>query len=158
MTKDDDNNASIEDSLKEAQLEKIHLEIENLRKDKAWSKKFAVYIPLVTAALAVGGFLFGIFQFINEQQKERLAKEVEQGLKIDNQIRSNIEQILQFPSDKQQTISRTSFLLVDLQSLLDLKSQLELRPDIPQTSTAEDRKNTVSYSFISSITDDCNFD
>lgn len=158
MAEGNHENEPLEDRCKEAQLEKTYLEIENLKKENGWPKKLAVYLPLITAVLTVGGFLFGIYQFINEQRKERLAKEVEQILKIDNQILLNIEQILQFPGDKQQTISKVSFLLEDLKSLLLLKSNLEFTADTSKTVTSQDRNSIVSYSFINSIKEDCNFD
>jgi hypothetical protein len=163
MVKVNPEDKQLGDSLAAAQLEKLKLEIEHLKKNNGWEKRIALYTPLLSILIAVGGFLFGIYQFqrvqqvqqnqiIDEQQKDRLAREADQAIRVQNQIRSDVDQILLFPSDKQQTISKVSFLLEDL------KSYLELSADKLQTGASKNNKRSVSISLVNSVMNDCNFD
>lgn len=69
--KDKDND--LQHALSVAQLEKINLEIESLKRNGGVGS-LARYLPLLTTLIAVAGFLFGIYQFKN-QQAERLRAE-----------------------------------------------------------------------------------
>jgi hypothetical protein len=152
----------LDNSLAVAQLEKLKLEIEHLKNKDGWEKRVALYTPFLSVLIAVAGFLFGVYQFqrlqqvqqnqiINEQQNDRLAREAEQAIRVQNQIRSDVEQILQFPNDKEQTISKVSFLFEDL------KSYLDLNPDKLQTISSNN-KRSVSVTLVSSVMNDCDFD
>lgn len=146
-----------------ARLEKLNLEIEQLKKKRRWKKTLESYTPLISVLIAVGGGLVGIYQFqrqqqiqqdqiISEQQKDRLTREAEQASKIQNQIRSNINEILQFPSDEQQTTSKVSFLIEDLKSYLNLSS------DKSPTSWGQNNMRRVTRVLVSSVVGDCDFD
>jgi hypothetical protein len=63
----------LKDALNVAQLEKINLEIESLKRSKG-AAGLAHYLPLLTTLLAVAGFLFGIYQY-KIQHDERLRAE-----------------------------------------------------------------------------------
>lgn len=152
----------LEDLLTVAQLEKLNLEIANLKNKNSWDKRLALYTPIISVSIAVGGFLFGVYQFqrqqqiqqnqlIAEQQRERATKDAEQVLRIQNQIRSDVEQILQFPSDKQQTTSKVTFLLQDLKSYLELSEN-------NQTASSQNNKRSISATLVSTMVNDCNFD
>lgn len=145
-----------------ARLEKLNLEIEHLKNNGGRKKSLASYTPLLSVLIAVGGFLFGVYQFqrqqqiqqnqlVNEQQKERVTRDAEQSAKIQNQIRSDTDQILQFPKDQQQTISKVSFLLEDLRGYIMLASQRK-------TSSAQQDMRPVSIVLVRSVVNDCNFD
>lgn len=62
------------ESLRSAELEKTKLEVQglknNLSKKKGFSETFSSYLPLLTALIAVFGFLFGIYQFNMQQQQQ----------------------------------------------------------------------------------------
>lgn len=146
-----------------AQLEKLKLEIEQLKNNNGWEKAITSYTPLLSVLIAVGGFLFGIYQFqkqrqiqqtqiLIEQQKDRQTRERDQAIRIQNQIRSNVEQILLFTNDKQQTVAKVSFLLSDLKSYLEISAVEDLPVD------SEYRKESITASFVKSVIDDCNFD
>src|SRR5436853_1724545 len=115
-------------ALSAAQLEKLTLEIQSLRSKNRWEDRVARYLPVATVLIAVGGLLFGIIQFqrqqgtqqeasISAQQKDRAGQELDRRSRIQNQTRIDIDQLLQFTSDQQQTISRVLFLLRDLDTL-----------------------------------------
>jgi hypothetical protein len=120
-------------SLEAAQLEKLNLEIRALRKKSAWRDTVLQLTPALTVLVAISGFVFGIYQFHNGQEKAREIEQAGQRIKIQDQIRSDLDQIVQFTTDKKQTVSRVSFLLLDLDNLL------KPNPGDPD-STAKDRK------------------
>ena len=82
MTAGENPVVSMEKSLQAAQLEKLQLENEKLRgelaagqKAKPWYTKFSQVIPVITTLLAICGFLWGIFQYSDQQTKNRLSAE-----------------------------------------------------------------------------------
>jgi hypothetical protein len=165
MADERSQDASLTDSLAAAQLEKLLIEIQNLKKKNKWDNIVASYTPLISVLIAVGGFLFGIYQFqkqqriyqnqmINEQQKDRLTEEVSQKIKIQDQIRTDIEQLLQFTTDKNQTVSKALFLLEDLRTIL--KTDLPGESGRPDAFLAEKRQVTVTLIYM--IQSDCDFD
>src|SRR2546423_244455 len=156
----------LDDPFAAAQLEKLKLEIETLKSRSNWEKWVASFTPLLTILIAVGGFIFGIYQFqrlqqnqhtqiIAEQEKDRLTRETDQSIRIQTQLRSDIEQILQFTNDKQQTVSKVSFLLEDL------KGYLEISADKPQSAPAaekpRDKKRSITIILVKAVVDDCDF-
>ena len=73
------------DALDSAQLQKLQLEIDELRSNSHWSGQAARYIPLVTVIVTVAGLCFGIYQFSADRREAREAREDE--LELDNRIR-----------------------------------------------------------------------
>lgn len=147
----------------DAELEKLKLEIEGLRRGTRWEGRITQYIPLITAIVAVGGLLAAILQFqstqtlqqnrmIVEQQKDRAVQELDRVLRMQNQIRTDTDQLLQFTNDERQTVSRMSFLLDDLRSLLDQPIE---HPEISDFVSRS--RETVTKSLIRMIHYDCNF-
>jgi hypothetical protein len=55
------------ESLANAQLEKLKLEIEELKDRKRWADRVARYIPLFSVLITVAGFCFGVYQFRAQQ-------------------------------------------------------------------------------------------
>jgi hypothetical protein len=166
MAETDAENKPLDDPLTAAQLEKLKLEIENLRSKSNWERWVVAYTPLFSILITVGGFLFGIYQFqrlqqnqqtqiIAEQEKDRLTRERDQAIRIQNQTRSDIEQILQFTSDKQQTLSKLTFLLEDLKGYLEInedKSQIAA-----STDKSRDKKRNITITLVKAVVDDCDF-
>jgi hypothetical protein len=64
---------NISDLKARAELEKLNLEIQNLKSKNGWSEKVAQFTPLLTVLIAVAGFCFGVYQF-NSQQKENMKR------------------------------------------------------------------------------------
>ena len=61
--------------------------------------------------IAVVGLLLGNIRFKNEQELERK-------IKIQNQVCTDIDQLLQFTNNESQTLSKVLFLLEDLNSII----------------------------------------
>ena len=141
----DDN---LKQSFEAAQLEKLNLEILALKKKSPWRETLLQLLPAVTVFLALAGFFYGLYQSREAEKKSRLAEHAGQMLKIQEQIRSDLEQIVQFPTDKKQTVSRVSFLLLDLDNLL--------KPNLSDAeSIAKDRRR-ISDLLAQLISDDTN--
>lgn len=139
----------------EAELRKLNLEIENLKYKNAWENRLAIFIPLISSLLAVGGFLFGIYQFqqrtIAEQQKDRVTKEREQATRIQDQIRTDIDQLLQFPTNKDLSIARVVFILHDLNHLINssVEQQQAVQENLPG------QKRDITKNLVAMISYDC---
>src|SRR6185503_10199667 len=96
------------------QRKKLELEIENLRKRNRW-ELWAQFLPMV---IAVVGFLVAIYQFQSqrgdEQQKDRKGREIERTARFQNQIRTDIDEVLRSAHDDQRAVARVAFLLDDI--------------------------------------------
>ena len=161
---DDRTEMSVADSLAAAELEKLRLEIEDLKNSSDWRNEISAFTPLISVIIAVGGFLFGIYQFqrqqqlqqertIVEQRREQASKELDQKLRIQNQIRSDLEQLLQFVRDKQQTVSKAFFLLGDLKAYLSVaNAQVQ-----PGEAVFLNNGKGVTASLVNSVIHDCDF-
>jgi hypothetical protein len=141
------------DSLTTLQIEKLKLEIENLKSKSKGEGRLPSFIPLISVVVAVGGFLFGIYQFRAQQEKERVTKQVDQTIKIQSQIREDVEQLLKFTRDEEITVARVRFLLDDLQRTMNIP----VHADTGQTAVSDEDKKTITSSLITLISDDCDF-
>lgn len=145
--------ADLQQSLAAAQLQKLQLEIEGLKRGSL-TEKFVRLTPLLSVLIAVGGLLWGIYQY-NQQQKETQAhEEVGQRIQIEGQLRSDLDQIVRFPSDKTETLSRTKFLLKDLNRLL----QVNISSLTSGKNFNEGTPREVSKVLYDVVNDDCDFD
>jgi hypothetical protein len=110
------------------QVDKLNLEINGLRTHNRWAP-YLQFIPLLTALVAAAGFIWGVQKFqkeqatqqeqtIKEQQRDRTSRELEYRIRLHNQIRTDIDDVLRFTHDKDQTPSRVSFLLEDLSAIM----------------------------------------
>lgn len=153
-----------DDYLVAIELKKKMLEIEDLKYRAKWYSKITAYIPIVSVILAVGGFLFGIYQFQKQQetqqnqariaqQKEQITRELDQRIKIQDQIRTDLEQLLRFTIDKEQTLSRIAFLIEDMKAYLSIEEA-----GIQQeTNSLVTNRRTITKSLVRSVVDDCDF-
>ena len=68
-----------DDATKAAELERLRLEIAKLKEQTPWHDYIARFIPLVTAVVAVAGFIWGINQFNTDQESRatQLAADIE---------------------------------------------------------------------------------
>jgi hypothetical protein len=140
-----------------AELKKLNREIDDLKRKSKFRQWFLEYSPLVTVLVAIGGFLWGIYQF-KAQQKEQQARtivEQQRGLsvRIQDQIRTDLDQLLHFTNDKQQTVSRVLFLLEELKDLLHYPiSDTQRMSDI-----FPGQERAVTQSLVGMIDNDCDF-
>jgi len=67
--------------LQRAQLEneRLRLELHSMKRGVPWYKLPAEMVPIVTALLAIIGFVWGVVQYKDEQSKNRVAQEVQSG-------------------------------------------------------------------------------
>jgi hypothetical protein len=112
-----DNEASTQDQISQAQLDKLKLEIASLRKKNKWETGLQV-VPLFTTLIAIVGFFFGFYQFQRQQERERVTREADLKLKLQSQWRADGDAIFGFPQDPKETISKVSFLFEDLKNIL----------------------------------------
>ena len=126
---------------------KLALEIESLRK-----KNRRDIIRFVTTVVTIAGLLFGLYKFYAEQQKDRATREADQKLRFQSQVRTDIDEILSFTQDKNLTISRASFLLDDLKTLLQLTASLN-----ENQRTVESSKIALTKGLVYLITYDSDF-
>lgn len=131
-----------------AQLQKLRLEIENLKPKRS----FARYIPLITAAISICGFLWGVYLFLDQQERDRLTRETEQIGRDQNQYRTSYEQLLQFASNSQVTVSRVLFLRQDLYALIDALYPPDRKPEDNRRE-----KEKLTQSIFELINEDCDF-
>lgn len=67
-----------EEALRLAELERLRLQNQKLKlematagKDKPWRHRLVQMVPLITASLAIAGFLWGVVQYRHEQKQNR---------------------------------------------------------------------------------------
>jgi hypothetical protein len=98
------------------QKQKLDLEIKDLRKRNRWP-------PIVAMLLGIAGFFFTVIQFqcqrSYQQHKDQASKEVEQSARFQNQIRTDIDEVLRSAHDQGPTTARVLFLLEDMQTAMN---------------------------------------
>jgi hypothetical protein len=113
-----------QDPIASAKLDKLHLEIENLRKKNRW-ESLSPLIPIFASGVTVIALVIGFFEF--QRQQEQLQNKIisdqtlERTTKLQAQLRGDVDELLR--QDKSQTVSRVSFLLKDIGVILTSKVQ-----------------------------------
>jgi hypothetical protein len=144
--------------------EKLEMELKELRwKIKWWTQ------PITATALGVVlgglGLYLTFLQFessrtaeqdriSNEQQRDRQSRVVDRQIRFQTQIRSDIDEILRFPRDQSETISRVVFLLGDVETMMQSQDS-ENRNVTDPFPRYEKRRFTESLVFV--VRDDCDF-
>ena len=105
------------------------------------------FIPIITAAISIVGFLWGVYVFNDQQEKARISRE-------QNDYRLGSEQLLQFSSNQNMTVARALSLRRDLYNLID-----SLYP--PESNKTKDKnkdeKQRLEKSILDLIYKDCDF-
>ncbi len=157
MTTPSENNAesvatalqNIELDLKKAELQKLLQEIENAKpKRRRRIDSVVPFIPLLTAALSIAGFLWGVWMFLAQQEKDRVTRHEERISRDRAQFRANYEQLLQFTSNPNISVPRALFLRDDIAQLI--KSAFE-----EKEQEAEEKK--LKENIFNLISTDCDF-
>src|SRR5947207_1058600 len=118
-------------------------------------------MPLLAALIAVGGFLFGIYQFqaqqralqdraLLEQKRSDATAELAQKRELQDRIRTDVDTLLQFFSDGHQTVSAAAFGLDELKA--NLKIKVELASGVPRGSVTQ---REITENLVGSVEDDC---
>ena len=147
MSKSEDE-INLTQAISAAQLEKLHLEITQMKKGK-WSDKIAPYINLFGVIIAVSGFIFGVVQFraqqdlqLEERQKYRITQERETETKLQERFKTDLDKLLQFTKDEQITPGQVNLFLVDLGECIKMKSSYHKDSEPSKTETAGTREVT----------------
>lgn len=143
MAKEDSDNKNSNDQFAAAQLEKLRLEIEEMKSRRTWWHKVARFTPVTTALIAVAGFSFTVNQFLVQQKKDTATRELEQAIRDETQIRVDITQLLDLAGTQNKATASIVFLLEDLRTLTDRRAS---------------EKPKVTSAIIKFLTDDCDFD
>lgn len=148
--------SELEKLRKQAEVEKLNLEIRELSARTKVRERLLQYIPLITVSIAVAAFLFGIYQFTDEQRKQQDKQLAEQrrglAIRIQDQIQADLDQLLHFTTEEQ-TVSRALFLLEDLKFLVGLS--LNVSQDGSDVLPCEER--VITQSLVGLIDNDCDF-
>lgn len=129
MTKPQEQSDNTNQLLNAAQLRKVRLEIKDLKRSNKWGL-VAIFIPLITTAIAVAGLVITIHQIQSAQTKEReeryrnetlmrQGQENDRVSKIHSQIRADKEQLLEFITNDKFSSVRAAFLIDDLNSQIE---------------------------------------
>jgi hypothetical protein len=101
-----------------AEITKLNLEIGILKRQHLWVENLVKFVPVIATTIAVLGLGFTIWQALNAQRDERTSK-------IQSQILTDKEQILEFVTNDKTSSIRVAFLLDDLNSLIRQLSDRE---------------------------------
>src|SRR2546421_7111762 len=58
-----------------AELDKLELEIEELKRGRRLEGRVVRFIPIITALISIAGFISGLLIFVDQQKKDRQARE-----------------------------------------------------------------------------------
>ena len=130
-----------------AQLQKLNLEIEDLRAERNWEERIARFIPIITAVISIAGFLWGVVLFRDQQERDRITREADQVSRDMSQYRTSYEQLLQFSSNQNMTVARVLSLRQDLDALIDSLYPAEKNPK--ENQLQKDRLRASIYDLIS---------
>ena len=100
-----------------AQLEKLNLEINQLRSKPRWLDPLLQILPVATAFIGILAFVLSAYQYFAAQRRARTSERIEQRLKIEGLARADLAQLIQFPADQKQTVTQMEYLLMDLARL-----------------------------------------
>lgn len=151
----DSEREKIDLEIAQSQLRKLKLEIKNLDSGSNWESRITRLIPLVTALISIGGFLWGINVYLKQQERDRVTKELERTSSDQKQYSAGYEQLLQFSSNQNMTVAQVLFLRQRLYSLIDsiYPPNPEGQPS-PENLSEKARLQTAIYNLINK---DCDF-
>jgi hypothetical protein len=112
------------DEKSKAELDKLKLEIRLLKREKNWL--WLLKLPFITAIVAAAGLAATVWQIERadlaqvEERKARTENEQQERInRIQNQIRTDKEQLTEFGNDPKISAVRAGFLINDLKSLIE---------------------------------------
>jgi hypothetical protein len=70
MTTSPESSGNVDEKIKAAQLEKVSLEVSALKNRTLWHNVIPLLVPVVTAVIAVAGFVFAVGNFAAEQRAQ----------------------------------------------------------------------------------------
>jgi hypothetical protein len=140
------------DQLSAKQFEKLHLEIAGLHKQQSW-ESFTRLMPLIAAFITMAGFAVPIIVFVLSQRAELRTRDSERRGRLQDQIRSDNNQILAFTGNKRPATSQVVFLLNDMNTILN--TRLSNGETLGEDSPAYRR--SLTEGLIALVIKDCDF-
>lgn len=136
----------------QAQLRKLNLEIENLETGNDLESRLTRLIPLITAVISILGFWWGVHVFLEQQEKDRVTRELDRISRDETQYRASYEQLLQYSSNPNMTLSQVIFVRESINQLIDSLYPLK-------TKSNENRieKEKLQTAIVDLINKDCDF-
>jgi hypothetical protein len=141
----------------QAQLSKLKLEISSLKWQNSWISRLAQFAAILTITATLVTVFVTVFGLISERSKDRelRAKDLEE--RISKQYRTDVEHLLEYPSEEKQTIPYIVFLLNDLKSLIRASAGVkELKGE--QFDSEIKKEELVVADLISKLTTSTKFD
>lgn len=141
-------------AISEAELEKLKLEIEQMKKRK-WSESILPYATVLTSMIAVFGFIWSIYQFRSQQDKEYRQE-------MRKRFETKLEGLLQYTKEEKTAAASVGYLLTEIKP--EISEAVEIyRNEIGATKEdAEKVENeairTISTYLAESAQIDCDFD
>lgn len=120
----------------ELERQKLALEIEKLRQQNRLLERVATYGPLLTTMVAIAGLFLSFLSFQSARETESETRALDRGNRIQQQIRSDKEQILKFPSSQEFFPSAVGFLIDDLNTLIVQLGSSTSKADVQQAKQA----------------------
>ncbi len=111
-------NDSLSAAISETQLEKLKLEIEQMKNKSSWYEWITPYTGLLSVIITVGGFIFGIVQFQKQQEKTRSEQEKQRTDEIQKRFEINLEKLLQYTKEEKTAVATVGNLLVNLKTYI----------------------------------------
>ncbi len=106
----------------ELEVDKLNEEVKILRRQNSWIGGVVNLVPMITTFVAVAGLAFSFYQAQRAQNKERedrTRNETQERInRIQNQIRTDKDQLVEFISNDRISLVRAGFLIDDLKSLV----------------------------------------
>lgn len=130
-----------------AQLDKLNLEIEDLKTKHNLGERLSRFIPIITAAISIAGFLWGVLLFVRQQETDRKTREQDQISRDMNRYRTSYDELLQFSSNQNMTVARVLALRQDLDGLIDSLYPAEKNQD--ENRRQKERLRASIYDLIS---------
>ncbi|HEX3145484.1 MAG TPA: hypothetical protein VHQ64_16035 [Pyrinomonadaceae bacterium] len=145
-----------------AQLRKLRLELKNLEEERGWwSHVPRLIVPMITALVSIFGFLFGVWVFTNQQEKDRVTRENERISLLRNQYRTGYDQLLQFSANPNMTATQALALQKQLNTLIDSIYDPNSTDDKTKkegiTTANREEKDNVTNGILSLVYNDCDF-
>jgi hypothetical protein len=97
-------------SKQQAEVDKLHLEIAALKREPSRYKSIVEATPFIAAMLTLASLWAGAYKYFEDRKEARMAQETAQ-------VRTDVDQILSFPTDTKISLARVAFLLHDLGEL-----------------------------------------
>lgn len=111
-------------------------------------------VSLTSVLILAGTFTFSVYQYRSQQRELLKHEQVDQIIKIQSQMRNDIEGLSQFPKNKSMTISGAEFLSGDLDALM----QSRIDVDASKSESVQNDRRRITRLLYDLVYQDCNFD